>query len=352
MQIDFHHAVTYVAARLAGFDKPDAEIVAYAAQYVDDCTSSGTVYFENKALYERISSAHKMLDKRNLEELANHQVWMPFHFLPGNDGKATSFKHKGKFIQKIICRPDSPIAQDMVRMCIEKKDQACGLHRLGITMHVYADTWAHQGFAGVMHRVNEVDRAEEVDDSGVFSDGIGEWLRDRVDDLIPPLGHGRATVFPDMPFLSWQYKNGRGEKIKRDNTKDFCTAADKLCIAMKRYQLGDPKAKVTGIEAEDKKCIRKLFVDTKLDEGDERHEVWLKAIADGKFSFGPEKVQYKPRGKNSWKAKALGTSHDMRVHTYRKEFMHSDWKMFHDAMQAHRLTILREILPKYGICAA
>ena len=31
MQIDFHHAVTYVLARLAGFDHADAEIVAYSA---------------------------------------------------------------------------------------------------------------------------------------------------------------------------------------------------------------------------------------------------------------------------------------------------------------------------------
>ena len=29
------------------------------------------------------------------------------------------------------------------------------LHRLGITMHVYADTWAHQGFAGTPHEINQ-----------------------------------------------------------------------------------------------------------------------------------------------------------------------------------------------------
>lgn len=34
MQIDFHHAVTYVAGRLAGKDHAKADIIAYAAQYV------------------------------------------------------------------------------------------------------------------------------------------------------------------------------------------------------------------------------------------------------------------------------------------------------------------------------
>ncbi len=35
-----------------------------------------------------------------------------------------------------------------------------------------------------------------------------------------------------------------------------------------------------------------------------------------------------------------------------KEFLKSDWKLFHDAIQEHRLTVLHDILPKYGICVA
>ena len=41
MQIDFHHAVTYVAARLAGFSANDAGIIAHSAQYVDDAVNAG-----------------------------------------------------------------------------------------------------------------------------------------------------------------------------------------------------------------------------------------------------------------------------------------------------------------------
>lgn len=352
MQIDFHHTVTYVAARLAGFEKSESEVIAYAAQYVDDCTSSGTVYFDNKALYERLSSAHKMIDHRNMEAMANHQVWMPFHFLPGNGGKAAGKDPDGRFIEKIICRPNSPVAQDMVRSCIEKKDRPYGLHLLGITMHVYADTWAHQGFAGVLHSVNEVEDAEETSDSGIFDGGFGKWLRDQLDDAIPPLGHGRANIFPDMPFLSWQYKNGRGENIRRNNTNDFCKAANSLCMVMQRYLAGDDAADVSGINDANMETIRGLFVDAKFKDADERHAYWLEAIADGRFSFGAEEISYKPRGNKSWKAKALGTSYDLPVHSFEPGFMGSDWKQFHDALQTHRLTVLREILPAYGICAA
>ena len=69
MQIDGHHTMTYIAARLAGFSKPKASIIAYSAQYVDDATNSGVIKFDNEAMYQRISSAHRMLDYRNSDEL-------------------------------------------------------------------------------------------------------------------------------------------------------------------------------------------------------------------------------------------------------------------------------------------
>lgn len=353
MQIDFHHAVTYVAARLAGFAQPEAETIAYAAQYVDDATSEGTVYFNNQALYQRISTAHKMLDPRNAQALANHRVWIPFHFLPGNGGLPAGQNPGEQFIEKIVCRPDSPVAQDMIKACIADKDKEYALHRLGITMHVYADTWAHQGFAGTLHLINEVEDARETSNSGVFNKPLGECLRDLLDDAVPPLGHGRANVFPDIPFLQWRYSNGyHTTEIVRNNTQDFCIAANHLCKAMKRYIKGSANARVTGMSKTDRGRIRNLFLSITEKKGKKRHEAWLNAIAEGEFSFGAERISYQARGTGSWKAQALGVSHDMPVYTYQDGFLSSDWKMFHDAAQAHRLHLLHNILPRYDICAA
>ena len=357
MQIDFHHATTYVIARAAGFDHDKAHIIAYASQYVDDATSSGTVYFDNQAVYNRISSAHKMLDVRNTNQLANHQVWMAFHFLPGNGGKKAGEDPDGTFINKIICTPNSPVAQDMVKETILQKDRLYGLHRLGVTMHVYADTWAHQGFAGVLHAVNEVEDAVETGNSEVFSGDIGDWLktrvRDKLDDIIPPLGHGRANVFPDMPFLEWKYENGQKEVIRRNNTDDFLNAADHMCIAMQRYIDGNPDANVSGLDSSTKSKLNELFVSITKEKGEDRHAEWLKAIRGGAFNFGAAPLEdYAPRGNDSWKAQALGVSYDIPVHRYSSGFLSSDWKMFHDAIQAHRFHVVHDILPKYGICAA
>ena len=354
MQIDFHHATTYVVARDAGFSHEEADIIAYAAQYVDDATSEGTVYFNNGAVFNRISSAHKMLDIRNTQELANHEVWMPFHFLPGNGGLAAGQDPHGSFINKIVCKPNSPVAQDMVRDAILEKNHAYGLHRLGVTMHVYADTWAHREFAGVLHDINEVEDAKETDGSGVFPDGLAAKLRDLLDDAIPPLGHGRAQTFPDMPFLKWEYKNGLGTLITRDNTKDFLEAADHMCMAMKRYIAGNPGAVVTGLSDTTRKQIEGKFLSLTIEDGEERHKKWLEAIRNGEFTVcGKIDIDdYFARGGDSWKADALGTSFDIPVHQYQEDFLTKPWKLFHDAIQAHRFNVVYNILPKYGICAA
>jgi hypothetical protein len=353
MQIDFHHGVTYVCARLAGFDHDEAAIVAHCAQYVDDSISAGLIRFDNGAMFSRISSAHKMLDYRNFRELANSRVWIPFHFLPGNGGLPAGQDPGGAFIEKLICRPNSPVAQDMVRECLRHRDKPYGLHRLGITLHVYADTWAHQGFAGVNHRVNYandiVDHNNAPDKSLISrlqSFFIGEAL---------PLGHGSVLGNPDKPYLRWGYTNGRGEKIVRDNPKDFLEAADNMCRAMQRFRAADPDAPGPGLPEPDRMRMAQMISSITDAKGEARHQAWLDAIAAGKFSFGPAQVSYAAKGRGSWKYQALrieeGNDRDTRP-VYYPEFLRSNWKLFHDALQAHHFFITHELLPQYGICVA
>jgi hypothetical protein len=383
MQIDFHHGVTYVVGRLAGFSHDEAAIVAYCAQYVDDATNEGLIRFDNGFSYNRISSAHKMLDYRNFKALANHRVWIPFHFLPANNGLPAVQLHQPSsvpgampsrpnvktltapnlstvsnastdaLVDRLICRPNSTVAQDMVRECIANRHERYGLHRLGVAMHVYADTWAHQGFAGVNHAVNDARHLTNATGQPtpklldrLTSFFIGEAL---------PLGHGAVLGNPDRPFLRWGYTNGRGEKIWRDNPQDFLTAAEHLCQAMQRYRLGDGTATVPGLPPDDRRLIAQML-ETVQGKGGERHRQWLTAIAAGKFSFGPAQVGYIAKGKGSWKYAALKTEaakdRGDEVYAYDPAFLNSDWKLFHDALQAHRFYVLHTLLPSYGLCVA
>jgi len=357
MQKDGHHALTYVAARIAGFNRAKSSIIAYSAQYVDDATNSGTIRFSNGAMYSRISSAHKMLDYRNSDGLANHLVWIPFHFLPGNGGKPAGENPDGSFIRKLVCYPDSYVARDMLCACAKDVDKPYALHRLGITMHVYADTWAHQGFAGVNHKINEVSNLKSNDKSldKSFINKIANFFLSESF----PLGHGAALSHPDRPKLIWKYKNGLGEKVSRNNPEIFIDAVDKMCRAMQCYLNSDINMDLEampGLPEKESNKIFSLLNSIKGDSGEIRHNKWIEEIENGTFSFGVEKNDYVAKGKGSWKHKSIGqlaaSDTGREEFSYKKRFMASNWKLFHDALQAHRLDILHDILPKYGICAA
>ncbi|MEN8245880.1 MAG: DUF6765 family protein [Thermodesulfobacteriota bacterium] len=354
MQIDFHHTATYVIARLAGFPHTKASKIAYAAQYVDDAANEGVIRFDNGAMYSRISSAHHMLDYRNSNALKNRRVWLPFHFLPGNGGLPAGQVPRGRFYKRLVCRSDSFVARDMLKACMADKHKPYGLHRLGIAMHVYADTWAHQGFAGINHKINKAGniRSQNHKDDARLLGKLANFFLSKAF----PLGHGAVLSYPDRPYVDWSYKNGMGQAIARNNPKDFLEAADNMCQAMQRWRNDDPDAPVDGLPLGDKRKIGTLLKGVKNEDGDKRHTVWLKKIAAGYFSFGQAKLSYVPKGRYSWKHKSLGTMEWVddpqgERFKYKESFLTSDWKMFHDALQAHRFDVIHDILPKFGICA-
>jgi hypothetical protein len=356
VNIDFHHAVTYLVGRVAGFDDPSARIISHSAQYVDDATDEGLVVFDNGAMYRRLATAHRALNYKNFAALATRLVWIPFHFLPGNGGLRSDQDPSGKFIHKLITLPDSPVAREMCRLAIEERDRPYGLHRLGIVAHVYVDTWAHQGFAGVNHRVNmvrDVHRQGEIDRH--FRQKMWRFFNGFVHQNMPPIGHGAALSYPDRPYLKWSYVNGLDHKVERDNTEEFVKAANGLCRVFRRYLLGDPTAEVDGLPEPLLAEIRHRFAT--YTDADERirHRRWLDDLRDDAFGIGGVELDYVGKGPGSWRAQALkypAPDTEDRRFPYDEGFLTSHWKLFHDAAKAHRRSVVDDVLPSFGICVA
>ena len=371
MQIDMHHSLIYVLARLAGFDDAQSQVIAYSSQYVDDATGEGTIRFDNKARFDRISSAHKMLNYRNLSALARHRSWIPFHFLPGNELCPSWDGLVPEYVQRLVCRPNSAPAQQMVARCIEDQDSPHALYRLGITLHTYADTWSHQGFAGIDHEVNRVQDildwhgASSVEMNRYVASFYGrspfERLKDRIVALFAehrsPVGHGAVLGFPDRPYLRWKYRNFNGEVVARDNPSDYLDAADHMysVLCMFRQQSFDSDG-WQCVPEPDRQVIQTLIEDVHLPDGRERHYSWLRAIADSRFSFGAAEIHYQAKGRGSWKHAALGSTAVVdrgdEVYSFDPRFLESHWKLFHDALQQHRTVVLQEIMPSVQLCAA
>lgn len=394
MQIDGHHTATYVAARLAGFTFKEAETIAYAAQYVDDATNAGIVQFDGSHyLYARVASAHKMIDYNNLVDVENHLAWIPFHFLPGNNGLPAGVSSPNEDeVARLVCLPDSHVARDMLRYAFQDRGKPRELHRLGIAMHVYADTFAHQGFVGALCIANQTTglttgdsqldaRIADATRTKLWASVKGNiratgqlfakaaevmwrerrWPADYIQAFLKksPVGHAAADVYPDQPYLSWRYTNFEGKAIQRDNPATFSNALDMMVRAMQAWRAGDADMQLEfqpGIAKTDALIAHGLFRNLTAIDGEDRRNEWIKAIAEGQFSFGKEVPNYVAKGPGSWKDQALGTIKEtdtgLERFAYSDSFLRSDWKMFHDAIQSHRSDVVHEILPAYGICAA
>lgn len=175
-----------------------------------------------------------------------------------------------------------------------------------------------------------------------------------------PLGHAKADVFPDQPYLVWSYTDWQGNKVERRNPETFLKATNMMVRAMRAWRKGDTTGdllKHDGLGDADAKMADTLFRALDDPSGAERARAWREAIGAGKFSFGAASLgEYYGKGDRSWKAAALGNTKrrdsGLERYAYEPGFMSSHWKLFHDALQAHRHDVIRNILPRYGICAA
>jgi hypothetical protein len=351
MQIDFHHSVTYAVARLAGFSHNESRIVSYAAQYVDDCRNYGVLAFDNGATFSRIASAHTTFD------LANHcnvkedcRVWVPFHFLPGNNGEAAGSALDKPMAKRLICTPDSPVATDMWTACTATKGTPSALHRLGITCHVYEDTFAHCDFMGILDNAN---RVSSILHSGDQFRELIENVTSRILELIP-LGHGAVQTLPDWPFIDWSFRDSEGSLHSRGPER-FLLATEQLFRRCLFYR-GKHDRKLPD---QDRTIFENTFRSYADSDGNTRHLRWMKLIREGGFTFGglsqeqADSRVYADRGPGSWKYEALGPDSDrddgtVRFH-YTPEFDSSNWRLFHGALKDHQAEVLNTLLPKYGI---
>ncbi len=360
MQIDMHYYGTFALAYAAGLKKETAAIIATAAQFVDDNAAASTIEFQDGGRVDAEATAHHVAQLCNLDKEDQRQVWVPFHFLPGNEGKTYS--------QRLICRKNSDIAKAMVSNHLTYAKHEMGPHLIGITAHVYADTFAHWGFSGVGARRNKVDndsfvfygldqrtqeyiegKAEEFfreygECGGLFAN-LKSWLAETFSGA---LGHGAVATYPDRPYLKWsfEYEYPKKHRLQRDNPKDFMEGCAALHSMFRKFAKKNPQhASGAGlpfntIRPEVKQIL--LFQGTR--EG--RIGQWLKAARAGKLSpRGYIIPRYSPE---DWlfEASELDNSSDS------KAALGSNLYRFYQAASLHRYYVLRELLPKHDLIVA
>ena len=353
MNIDFHFGVVYILARTAGLSETDAETVAHACEYVDDATTGGELKFAGGQRFERYASAHEMIDYRNEIGEQDREAWVPFHFVPGNEGDS--------FEDRLVCQPNSAVAQALMRDALTQADSEHALHRLGVTLHAYIDTWAHQKFCGI---VSEHNRVRDLVDEDAPPEHVaarveatlaawGHRLTSQALDDLLPLGHGAALTFPDLPWARWHYVNGKGIAIRRENLNDFMAASDAAyqvlsAFAGRRSDFTD----LPPLPAASADALREQLALNRQDDPNQRLDALRQAASAGKIPGVTRIPAYIGKGAGSWKHLATGidSEDDGKVPPqWTPAFELSDYRKFHDAVKRHRFTLLENILPQLGL---
>jgi len=82
---------------------------------------------------------------------------LQFQALKSNEHELT---HMDSKVMGFFARHPGPTVTDLAAHSGRDKAQLAKLvnasHRLGVTLHVYVDTWAHQGFSGIESDFNRI----------------------------------------------------------------------------------------------------------------------------------------------------------------------------------------------------
>jgi hypothetical protein len=360
MQIDSHYHATFALARAAGLHREVAQTIATCAQFVDDNVAQTSVELRDGSRANVEATAHHPIDRENLSARDQRQVWVPFHFLPGNVGDS--------FTERLKCRKDSAIAREMVEHHLELADKPYAASLLGIAAHVYADTFSHYGFAGVSSRGNRVhnDSFELGDDldpairdyitkkqesfvrrrGGQLFDNIRSWLGEAASGA---LGHGGVATFPDRPYLAWSFLYEsldavEGKRSRRDNRLTYVEGFARLHDMFARFAARRPDLRSDdGREFADvEDAVREVVAVQAPCAG--RVAAWQAIARSGRvFGRGGEPIpEYQGLLWNDLWDELHGADNCAALRH------HGVWR-FYQAAAIHRTHVLRDLLPRHGL---
>jgi RHS repeat-associated protein len=171
---DFHFYAVYYLARAAGFAPPDARLLAWSSQYVDDYehTQPVTPFFGTLAAFHFLSPVSVS--------------WLTPAKAYGNHGEPCC--EAFRVVRQEPVKPMNQIARENLTRAVQSKS----LIAVGIALHSWADTFAHAGFTAEMFDRRNARPGFGWEPSDPFYyRAVGE---------LAETGHSAAGHTPDWPF--------------------------------------------------------------------------------------------------------------------------------------------------------
>ncbi|MBN1647566.1 MAG: hypothetical protein JW874_05995 [Spirochaetales bacterium] len=196
MNIEFHYYTIYFLARKAAIDPADAFIIAQSSQLVDHNLISYTISTPD-GIYKSIPTQNYGF----WDDSFPKEVYIPFHFFPEGKNAHESIRSDGK-TNPYNCAANSENVKNLLITAFKTKD----LYRIGIGLHTYADSFAHQNFSGRLEKWNQLEDTN----------------------LIPSIGHAQAMRKPDDPALIWHDIRLLPDQARISNFSRYLVAVRKI----------------------------------------------------------------------------------------------------------------------------
>lgn len=337
MDIAFHYFAVKALAVNAGFNEDDAQLIAEYSQMVDDFNEGEPKwwcdnvpdYVDQDAFdicYWKIKKHIAILQPVQTGFLADGHIinfdkdipystsfqkftCTPFHFIYLNKEEIGAKDYR---VYPAVMNDKSLIwslmktAHDEYRAAL---DGATGnydsnatfkrkaLMKIGLLLHIYADTVAHQLFSGFNDNVNKVElinvtnNITGADETQKYKDMILDFLKQFQE--APMIGHMIIEHIPDLTHLSFGIKYKNEAFYTRSNTADFITYSKEIFnfLCWCHGETMNPEDKWSDIQDKLKSCFltdisecndEKTMVDT-------LKPVWTREFG-GVFDFDAKKI--------------------------------------------------------------
>lgn len=272
MDISFHYFAVKTVAFAAGFSEAEAQRIAEFSQFIDDfnwytlraakdipsCITSNPaldiVYNKTLHLINPVTTGFSdWFDMATLVTDRSQKFTVaPFHFIPKDKTNVDESDFRtvpadlddGSYISNMLARLRRDIAE-------EGTFTQDSLMRMGMLMHTFADTYAHQLFSGYNESCNSVklnsvfNNITQEDESEKYAFWVNEWIL-KIEKILktklPAIGHMVIAHVPDLTHISFEmeYQDRSGAKRvhARSNISTFAVVCQKLYRYM-RMVLGE-----------------------------------------------------------------------------------------------------------------
>ena len=328
MDIAFHYFAVKSLARTAGFTEQDAQIIAKYSQFIDDynwyvyrpllnipdytnapeldlVVAPGTFNPATTGFSDFIDYLTLVLHRSQKFTVS------PFHFIP----RSPNCVRQGDLRAHPCTRADDSYISKMLSVArndflvANARDRNFCLMHIGMLLHTFADTHAHQLFTGYHGWENDVTLVQVInnitgkDETKQYQSTISEWLKKLavISKVVPIIGHMLIEHIPDLTHLTFtmRYKATKtdpGTTYSRSNTQVFVENAGKEALNYLRWCLN--RGDVSGAEWNDisKRLARAFLIDISKLSGEAKivatlSDHWRSVFPNYEYAYSSEEIK-------------------------------------------------------------